>query len=48
LEKDVKTVNKFKIETINKDFIRIVGQNNTYDQYWVRVPSLTVKPLFAE
>ncbi len=48
LEKDVKTVNKFKIETINRDFIHIVGQNNKFDQYWMRVASLTVKPLFGD
>jgi len=48
LEKDVKTVNTFKIETINKDFIHIVGQNNTYDQYWIRVPSLSATPLFSK
>lgn len=48
LERDVKTVNTFKIETINRDFIHIVGQNNKYDQYWIRVPSLTVKPLFGD
>jgi hypothetical protein len=46
LEKDVNTVNQFKIETINKDFIHIVGQNNKYDQYWKRVPSLSISPLF--
>lgn len=47
MERDVKTVNTFKIETINRDFLHIVGQNNKYDQYWIRVPSLTVKPLFG-
>ena len=46
LEKDVKTVNTFKIETINRDFIHIVGQNNKYDQYWKRVPSLNIGPAF--
>lgn len=48
LEKDVKTENKFKIETINRDFIHIVGQNNKFDQYWERVPSLTINPLFTK
>lgn len=46
LEKDVNTVNTFKIETINRDFIHIVGQNNKYDQYWKRVPSLNISPTF--
>lgn len=42
MEKDLKKVNTFKIETINNNFIHIVGQNNEFNQYWVRVPSLNI------
>ncbi len=41
LEKDLKKTNSFKIETLNSDLIHIIGQNNKFDQYWVRVPSLS-------
>lgn len=48
LEKDLKTNNVFKVETIHADLIHIIGQNNKYDQYWMRVPSLTEQPVLTE